>query len=146
MLRNRLWPLGLLRGPGDFLLFTEINVVAAGVPALMRLPLPSAARILERTSRRRTRRGFSPERLAQLMDAAPAFAHPVVRGGCLTRGITLYWLLRRRGVNVELQFGVDRRGAADGHCWLVRDGEPYLEKVDPRPRFAETIRLPLAAA
>jgi hypothetical protein len=69
-----------------------------------------------------------------------------VRTGCLTRGVTLFWFLRRTGLDVELRFGleVDEHGASkDGHCWLALDGEPFLEKVDPRPRFAELYRLPL---
>jgi hypothetical protein len=29
-------------------------------------------------------------------------------------------------------------GEFEGHCWLMKDGEPYLEKRDPRPFFAPT--------
>jgi hypothetical protein len=29
-----------------------------------------------------------------------------------------------------------------GHCWLVKDGEPFLESQDPRPVFAELCRFP----
>jgi hypothetical protein len=144
--RDRAWALRHLHGPGELVLLAEISLFAACVPALMRMPLPRAAGLLERASRLRAHHDVSPERLAELMAVAPAFGRPLVRSGCLTRGVTLFWLLRRRGVDVELRFGLDRDGAADGHCWLVRDGEPYLEKVDPRARFAETFRLPLAAA
>jgi hypothetical protein len=70
-----------------------------------------------------------------------------VRTGCLTRGITLFWFLRRAGVDVELTFGVDPVALdGEGHCWLTLDGEPFLEKVDPRARFTETYRLPLVRA
>jgi hypothetical protein len=50
-------------------------------------------------------------------------------------------------LDVELRFGIDpaNEDAADGHCWLSLDGEPFLEKSDPRPRFAELYRLPLSA-
>jgi hypothetical protein len=64
----------------------------------------------------------------------------------LTRGLTLFWFLRRAGLNVELRFGLDPSvgAAADGHCWLTLDGEPYLEARDPQ-RFTELYRLPLVA-
>ena len=79
---------------------------------------------------------------------APRVGHPFVRGGCLTRGVTLFWFLRRAGVDVELCFGLDPADGdgTDGHCWLVRDGQPFLERADPRPRFAEIFRLPLERA
>jgi hypothetical protein len=88
------------------------------------------------------------QRLERLVALAPRVAHPLVRTGCLPRGVTLFWFLRRAGLDVELRFGVDPedRHAVDGHCWLALDGEPFLEKRDPRPRFAELYRVPLPAA
>lgn len=80
------------------------------------------------------------------MTLAPRIGRPLVRSGCLTRGVTLYWFLRRAGLEVELRFGLDPDDAGDltdGHCWLTLDGEPYLEPRDPRPRFTEVYRLPL---
>jgi hypothetical protein len=63
--------------------------------------------------------------------------------------VTLFWFLRRAGLNVELRFGLDpvdgQHGEADGHCWLTLNGEPFLEQRDPRSRFAELYRLPLPA-
>jgi hypothetical protein len=51
--------------------------------------------------------------------------------------VTHYYFLRRAGLDVELSFGM---GKLDdqyaGHCWLVKDGEPFLEDSDPRPRYA----------
>ena len=123
---------------------------AAAVPAMMRLPLPRAAALLTRSTHRH-QRGLSAaeiERLDRLVALAPRVARPFVRGGCLTRGVTLFWFLRQAGLDVELRFGLDPREAqgTDGHCWLSLDGEPFLEKRDPRPRFAELYRLPLPAA
>lgn len=68
---------------------------------------------------------------------------PLVRPGCLTRGITGYYLLRRAGLDVALCFGIGPRHSAGvtGHCWIVLDGEPVLEAVDPRPAFTELVRL-----
>lgn len=67
----------------------------------------------------------------------------MVRPGCLTRGITGYYILRRAGLDVALCFGVGLAVGRDvaGHCWLVLDGEPVLEAADPRTAFSELVRL-----
>jgi hypothetical protein len=75
--------------------------------------------------------------------AALRVGRPLVRRGCLTRGITLYYFLRRAGADVRLCFGlgaVDGGDGFDGHCWLVLAGEPYLEPRDPRPLYTEMYR------
>jgi hypothetical protein len=145
---SRVRALGELRGARELLLFGYLTSFAASVPLLMRLPLPRVAALLTRSPRGRAARPADVERLDRLMALAPRVARPFVRTGCLTRGVTLFWFLRRAGLDVELRFGIDPAdaGATDGHCWLSLDGEPFLEKVDPRPRFAEIYRLPLAVA
>jgi hypothetical protein len=149
----RLRALGELRSPREALLLTRVGAFAAVVPLLMRLPLPRVAALL--TRRPRPGRAHRPpivpaeiERLEQLVALAPRVAHPLVRSGCLARGVTLFWFLRRAGFDVELRFGIDPDAdhAVDGHCWLALEGEPFLEPRDPRPRFAELYRLPLPAA
>src|SRR4051812_27635190 len=131
----------LLRRP---FLALRVLVFAALVPLLMRLPLPRLARLLEP---RRPHRADpqTADWLARRIDTVIAAGHPVVRTGCLTRGVTHFFFLRRAGVDVRLQFGMGTpEGKPEGHCWLVRDGEPYLERVDPRPIFVETYRIPAA--
>jgi hypothetical protein len=149
----RLRALGELRSPREALLFARVGAFAAVVPLLMRLPLPRVAALLTRPPRRgRAHRAPPPpaeiERLDRLVALAPRVAHPLVRSGCLPRGITLFWFLRRTGLDVELRFGVDPDAGrtVDGHCWLALEGEPFLEKRDPRSRFAELYRLPLPVA
>lgn len=68
---------------------------------------------------------------------------PLVRRGCLTRGLSLFWLLRQRGVaGLSLAFGVGPLDAAPvAHCWLIRDGAPYLEATDPTETFTEVWRI-----
>jgi len=67
---------------------------------------------------------------------------PVVRPGCLTRGVTLYYGLRREGLDVALCFGVGSPdGQMAGHCWLEMDGLPLLEGTDPRIVFTEVVRV-----
>jgi hypothetical protein len=145
--RNRLRLIGELHGVREGLLFAYLLAFAAAVPLLMRLPLPRLAALITRPPRRRPPSPAEVARLEQLIALAPRVGRPLVRSGCLTRGVTLFWFLRRAGLDVELRFGIDPRNknAADGHCWLSLDGEPFLEKVDPRPRFAELYRLPLSA-
>jgi hypothetical protein len=147
-LPSRLRALGELRSARELLLFVRLTAFAATVPLLMRLPLPRAAELLTRPPRRTATSAAEIERLDRLFALAPQVARPLVRPGCLTRGVTLYWFLRRAGLDVELRFGLDpgRDVETDGHCWLSLDGEPFLEKRDPRPRFAELYRLPLPVA
>jgi hypothetical protein len=146
--RSRLGALRELRGVHEVALFAYLVTFASVVPLIMRLPLPRLAALITRTPRRPPASTAEVERLAHLTALAPRFGRPVVRSGCLTRGVTLFWFLRRAGLDVELRFGIDPADAddADGHCWLALGGEPFLEKVDPRPRFAEVYRLPLQAA
>ena len=147
ILRSRLWTLRELQGVRELALFVYVTAFAALVPVVMRMPLPRVARLVTRPPRARRRRYVTAERLERLVALAPTFARPLVRTGCLTRGITLFWFLRRAGVDVELTFGVDPVALdGEGHCWLTLDGEPFLEKVDPRARFTETYRLPLVRA
>lgn len=144
-LPSRARALSELHGPADIALLLRMSVFAASVPALMRVPLPHLARLITCPPRRRTPGVGEIERLERLIALAPRIAQPAVRTGCLTRGLTLFWFLRRAGLDVELRFGLDPGGAqpTDGHCWLTLDGEPFLEKRDPRSRFTETYRLPL---
>jgi hypothetical protein len=144
-----------LRSTREAVLFAGVVSYAAAVPLVMRLPLTRSAALLTRDPKRRTPRPGEVERLDRLIELAPRVAHPLVRRGCLTRGVTLYWFLRRAGIDVELRFGLDPGGdhldqggdhESDGHCWLALDGEPYLERRDPRPRFVEVYRIPSPAA
>ncbi|HEX4279865.1 MAG TPA: lasso peptide biosynthesis B2 protein [Solirubrobacteraceae bacterium] len=147
-LPSRLRAVGELRDAREALLFMRVGSVAAAVPLIMRLPLPRVAALVTRPTRRRPLAAAEVEQLERLIALAPRIARPLVRSGCLTRGVTLFWFLRRGGLDVELRFGLDpaQDGATEGHCWLSLDDEPFLEKADPRPRFAELYRLPLRAA
>jgi len=144
--KDELWRLrgfGQLRGPGELWLLARVSAFGALVPLLMRLPLPRLARLVTRPVAFPAPSAAEVERLERLVALAPRLARPLVRTGCLTRGVTLFWFLRRAGLDVELRFGIDPAGVADGHCWLTLDGEPFLERRDPRPHFTETYRLPL---
>ena len=147
-LPSRLRALGELRSAKELLLLARLVIFAATVPLLMRLPLPHVAALLTRPPRRPRPATAEIERLERLIALAPRVVGPLVRPGCLTRGITLFWYLRRAGLDVELRFGLDALPdtETEGHCWLSLDGEPFLEKRDPRPRFTESYRLPCQVA
>ena len=132
------------RSAGEVALTLRILAVAAIVPLITRLGLARQATILE--PRRAPRP--DPARQAWLagnVDRILAAGRPVVRPGCLTRGLTHYYFLRRAGADVQLRYGLATPiGDTDGHCWLVKDGEPFLERADPRELYVETYRLPRA--
>jgi hypothetical protein len=121
---------------GDAGLFAQSFCVAFAMPLFLRLPLPRLHGLLDWATTR-TSRGASdsPDAIAVTVLEMLQTSRPLVRRGCLTRGITLYYFLRRAGVDVALNFGMGCVPGGDGfegHCWLVRDGEPYLEPGDPR--------------
>jgi len=124
-----------------------VVAVAAAAPFLARLDLQRLQRCLEPAPRSARVPSADPghvvEALGRRIDQVIHWGKPFVRPGCLTRGITGYYLLRRVGLDVALCFGMGpvRGSGVAGHCWLVLDGEPVLEAADPRPAFIEMVRL-----
>jgi hypothetical protein len=129
-----------LRTVPHALLFLRISLFAAAVPYLMRLKLARVAAILEPGTEARPVDLEHERRIVAYVERAIACGAPLVRPGCLTRGLTRYYFLRRAGLDVALVFGMGRvpeETGIVGHCWLVRDGEPFLETRDPRPFYTE---------
>jgi hypothetical protein len=127
-------------------ILVRLTTVAALAPLLTRAGLHRLQRWLEPRHPLPAPEPADAERImAQLawwVDAVIRRGHPVVRPGCLTRGVTLYYALRRCGVAVDLCFGVGPdQGAMAGHCWLDLDGRPVLERVDPLSKFTEVVRV-----
>ncbi|MDQ3396354.1 MAG: lasso peptide biosynthesis B2 protein [Deinococcota bacterium] len=140
-LAKRLHGLRRLRSPGDALLLVRIFLFAAFVPLLLRLKLPTLLSLLEPKRARPLPDPAKTAKIVRYVQAVLRFGKPVVRPGCLTRGLTLFYFLRRAGVEVALCFGTGApEGKFEGHCWLVKEGEPFLEGVDPRPVFTEIYR------
>ena len=129
----------------DAVLFIQVLVFAAAVPFLMRLKLPRLKALLE------PRIPWSGEgdrvgQIAEYVELAIRKGRPLVRPGCLTRGLTRYYFLRRDGVDVSLCFGMGQvQEEFVGHCWLVKDGVPFMETRDPGPLYAEMWRISGAA-
>jgi hypothetical protein len=123
------------------ILFSQIFLFAAGVRLLLRFELPKLGRWLEPGAAPPSPDPKQIKKITDYVEAAIAMGSPLVRNSCLTRGVTRYYFFRRAGLDVQLHFGMGqvKRGYA-GHCWLVKDGEPFLEKEDPRPRFNSIYR------
>lgn len=140
---ERLRRLRRLRSPVEAVLVLRILAFATAVPLLLRLRLPTLESLLEPRRRARQRDPQTVMRLCTCIDAVLRAGWPLARRGCLTRGLTRYYFLRRAGADVRLAFGLGTvEGNLEGHCWLVRDGEPFLEPVDPRAAFVETYSIP----
>ena len=140
-----------LQGPGQWWLFLRIFVFATAVPLFFQLRISVLSRLLERRIRGSGAPKADPARtelIIRCVEIARAVGWPVIRPKCLTRAVTRYYFLRRAGMDLTLCFGAARKGDllvnAVGHCWLVRNGEPYLEASDPRANFLPIYWLPNA--
>jgi hypothetical protein len=151
-LRRRLAGLRELRRPGQWWLFARVFCFAAAVPLLFSLKFGVITRWLERRTRVSSKSAVDlakVEPIIRCVELARVIGGPLVCPRCLTRGVTLYFFLRRAGLPVSLCFG-DAMKKGDivqmvGHCWLVKDGEPFLENNDPRPQFRLVYSLPESA-
>ncbi len=90
----------------------------------------------------------APEEVVRRVDRLIQLGWPLVRRGCLVRGMTLYRFLREAGFEAALCFGMGQpEGLSEGdsgltgHCWIELDRQPLAEKRDPRPIYTETFRI-----
>jgi hypothetical protein len=61
----------------------------------------------------------------------------LVRVNCLPHSLVLWWLLRRRGADAVLRFGVRKTGAEiEAHAWVELDGAALNDDDDVHERFA----------
>ena len=66
------------------------------------------------------------QRTAEL--AAIAGRRGPVATTCLRQALAIYWVLRRRGLQPQVRFGVDRIGATpDMHAWVELEGVPLAQ-------------------
>lgn len=141
--------LSRLRSPGQWCLFLRVLTFATAVPLLFNLRLSVLSRVLERRIRsaRQQEKGFiKNDQILECVEIAMTVGQPLVRPRCLIRAVTRYYFLRRAGMDLTLCFGAASQAGrlveAAGHCWLTKDGEPYLEEHDPRARFVPIYWLP----
>ena len=130
---------------GDALLLGHIFVFALLLPLALRRDIASLATFLEP----RRARPLAPR---NTLDKIQRYANAVcasrlVRAECLVRGVTRYYFLRRAGLSIALVFGMGAvNGRLEGHCWLVKDGRPFLEAQDPELQFTRMLSFPLASS
>lgn len=129
----------------EAVLVAHMGLVAALVPFLVRSDLRRLQGLLEprRPAAASATVDEEAAAIAWRVDQVIRNGWPLVRPGCLTRGITSYYFLRRSGADVELCFGVGATHSPGrpGHCWIASKGRPLLEVVDPRILYREVARL-----
>lgn len=129
-----------MMAPSKAFLFLRIFVFATVVPLLMRLKVARVAAIVEPGGEPQLADPALVQRIIAYVETAMRKGRPLIRPSCLTRGLARYYFLRRAGLDVSLHFGIGPTGKEkefSGHCWLVKEGEPYLEARDPRPLFTD---------
>jgi len=63
--------------------------------------------------------------------------HGLVRGNCLERSLTLWWLLGRHGIETELRIGARTvLGQFEAHAWVERDGIALNDSKDVGERYS----------
>jgi hypothetical protein len=140
---RRLELLRQLRTPSDVFLVLRIFAFAALIPIFLRVKLAKLAVLLEPRTALPPPNLATVQRIGRLVDLVLRVGSPLLRPTCLTRGLTLYYFLTRAGLDVSMCFGMGKCGEEFiGHCWLVKDGEPFLEAHDPRLLFTEIYRVP----
>lgn len=73
--------------------------------------------------------------LARWVDAAAR--RGVYSGTCLSRSMTLLWLLRRERIAGQLRIGVRMvAGQLDAHAWVEVDSQPVNDQPDVSRRYA----------
>ena len=73
-------------------------------------------------------------RIAAVVDVA--LRRGPFSGTCLERSLSLWWLLRRRGVESDLRLGVRRDGEFEAHAWVEVDGVVLNDRSEPGGRYA----------
>lgn len=57
-------------------------------------------------------------------------------GNCLSRSLTLWWLLRRQGLDSDLRIGVSKlAGRFQAHAWIEYQGIVVNDRPDVRERY-----------
>jgi hypothetical protein len=121
--------------PREATLSARLALWVVLVSALVRATsLPRAQQLS--SARLRTRGTTDPERtaahLAGTLDALLGLDVFVFRPSCWKRSLVLHRFLAIHGIESRIAFGVQKLAAGEplqGHAWLERDGQPFLEKT-----------------
>lgn len=124
--------------------FCRLTLAERRLMALNLLMLPVIALLLKAVGFRRLQRVLvwlspaksasvesinEPRRVAEIVDSAAR--NGLFGANCLTRSLTLWWLLRRQGIASELRFGVRKvDGEFQAHAWLEHCGQVLNDAED----------------
>jgi hypothetical protein len=124
-------------------LYFQIFCFVLVTPLLLKLRLPRLRKLLRS---RKPPAKLDIDRIEYIINSTDKILQigwPVVQKRCFPRGLTLYYFLNREGYHVGLYFGAEKiDDILSGHCWLVKDGEPFSELEDPRTNFKEIYHFP----
>ena len=131
----------------DLSLLVRVGLFCCALPVLVRLPPQRLRSVLQRVAAPSSgSKSVDVALLTRYVEGILRRGRPVLPDGCLPRSIALYYFLRRSGIDVSLRFGIGQPfGTVAGHCWLSKDHDPYLERVDPRAMFVEVFAIPQGA-
>jgi len=120
---------------------------------LRTLSLSRTFSIVQRATRVPILGRASADQIVEDVDWALSLRWPLLRRNCLRRALTLFLMLRRRGLAVVAHLGVippegsvDSEGghSLEGHAWLSLDGAVAYETAPTRVAdYAETLRFPV---
>ncbi len=83
---------------------------------------------------KKTARRTNPRTIARITFAAAGYG--LVRGNCLSRSLTLCYLLRREGYDARLRLGGRHEFKRfEAHAWVELNGEPVDEHDEIRGSF-----------
>ena len=124
-------------------LYLRIFFFVLTTPLLLQLRLPQLKSLLEPKNHSVEVNHSKIEYILSSVDTILQIGWPIINKICYPRGITLYYFLNRAGLSVGLYFGAEKfQEELVGHCWLVKDGEPYAEPENPNTRYKETYHFP----
>jgi hypothetical protein len=124
-------------------LYFQIFCFVLATPLLLQLKLPQLRKLLEAENTPSNMENGKIEYILTSVDSILQIGWPFIQKRCYPRGLTLYYYLNRAGFNVGLYFGAEKiDDGLFGHCWLVKDGEPFSELEDPRIHFNEIYHFP----
>lgn len=122
-----------------------VTLVTVTATALRLFSFQRVYRWMERRAPSWTEPPSGAENAVQLLvDGVRRAARPLPYATCLPQSLSLWWLLRRRGVESQLRLGVRKEGGElKAHAWVEFGGVALNDRDDVRHRYAafETMQL-----
>ena len=145
--------------PGRLWLVLKLGLFATVVPLFMRLPLARSeqflvpARFISTRQQKFQGAGQQPSihqtpisEYVFYTDTALRLGRPLTQNRCLTRCVTLYYFLSRKGMELSIVFGAGSlNGQFSAHCWLEIEGKPFAEPQNPYLVYSPTYSIPSSA-